>query len=188
MPTTLSDLIDAYQPRTRDEAAIKERFTAFVANHPDCLERSLLIGHITASAWVVNPVGSHIVMVHHRKLHRWLQPGGHADGCRDPETVARTEVREETGLDHLVRIAEVPFDLDIHPIPEHRGTPAHDHFDVRYAFRLQTDQPLVLSDESHQVAWVPINELEQFDPDPSILRMRKKWKQTHSSRSTANGG
>jgi 8-oxo-dGTP pyrophosphatase MutT (NUDIX family) len=146
-----------------------------VATHHDCLERSLQVGHITASAWVVNPAGTHIVLVHHRKLDRWLQPGGHADGCPEVESVARAEVREETGLDDLSLVPPVPFDLDIHPIPTHGATPAHDHYDIRYAFRLQSSQPLVVSDESHQVKWAPIDNLEAFDPDPSILRLRRKW-------------
>ena len=175
MQLPLTDLIDAYRPLTPGDGAIRDRFANFVASQPDCLERSLLMGHITASAWVVNLGGTHIVLVDHRKLDRWLQPGGHADGCPDPESVARTEVHEETGLDDLVLAANAPFDLDIHPIPEHRGVPAHDHYDIRYAFRLRTDQPLVVSDESHQVAWVPIDDLETYDPDPSILRMREKW-------------
>lgn len=175
MKLPLPDLISAYGPFSPEDEAIRDRFAAFVASHPDCLERSLLIGHITASAWVVNPAGTHVVLVDHRKLHRWLQPGGHADGCPDPESVARTEVQEETGLDDLTLAGDVPFDLDIHPIPAHRDVPAHDHYDIRYAFRLRTDQPLVVSDESHQVAWVSIGELEAYDPDPSLLRMRDKW-------------
>ena len=176
MQLPLPDLIRKYRPLSPGDEAIRDRFAAFVASHPDCLERSLLIGHITASAWVVNPAGTHVVLVDHRKLHRWLQPGGHADGCPDPECVARMEVQEETGLDDLDLAGDVPFDLDIHPIPAHRDVPAHDHYDIRYAFRLRTDQPLVVSDESHQVSWVPIGELEAYDPDPSLLRMRDKWR------------
>lgn len=175
MQRPLPDLIDAYRPLTPEDSAIRDRFARFVASHPDCLERSLLIGHITASAWVVNPAATHVVLVDHRKLQRWLQPGGHADGCPDPETVARTEVREETGLDDLAPAGDLPFDLDIHPIPEHRGVPAHEHYDIRFAFRLRTVQPLVVSDESHRVAWVPIGDLEAYEPDPSLLRMRDKW-------------
>lgn len=176
MPRPLSDLIASYTPLPPEDTAIRHRFAAFVAAHPDCLERSLLIGHITASAWVVNPAGTHIVLVHHRKLDRWLQPGGHADGCPDPESVARTEVQEETGLDDLVLAVDVPFDLDIHPIPKHGDVPGHDHYDIRYAFRLRSEQPLLVSDESHEVSWGAIDDLEAFDPDPSILRMRQKWR------------
>ena len=97
------------------------------------------------------------------------------DGCAEAETVARREVEEETGLTDLKLIDPVPFDLDIHPIPKFRGVSAHEHFDVRFAFRASGDLSLRLSDESHDVSWIPIDKLDDYDPDPSILRMRTKW-------------
>jgi 8-oxo-dGTP pyrophosphatase MutT (NUDIX family) len=169
------DLIRTYRPIHADDDRIRTRFIAFVTRYPDCLERSLAIGHITASAWVIDPTGKRVAMVHHRKLARWLQPGGHADGCSEIESVARREVEEETGLADLVLVGPVPFDLDIHPIPEYRGVRAHEHFDVRFAFQTSGSLSLQLSDESHDVAWIPIDRLEACDPDASILRMRDKW-------------
>jgi 8-oxo-dGTP pyrophosphatase MutT (NUDIX family) len=134
---------------------------------------------------VVDATGSRVALIHHRKLDRWLQPGGHADGSPDTEAVARREVLEETGLDHLHKVGPDPFDLDIHPIPAFRDVPAHLHYDVRHAFHLLEESPLVLNDESHEVIWAPIDRLEDFNPDPSILRMREKWlrmaKQAHPS-------
>jgi 8-oxo-dGTP pyrophosphatase MutT (NUDIX family) len=172
---SLPDLIRAYRPIDVDDEKTRVRFIEFVTRHPDCLERSLEIGHITASAWVVDPTGRQVVLVHHKKLDRWLQPGGHADGCSAVETVARREVEEETGLTQLASVGPIPFDLDIHPIPEHRGVRAHEHFDMRIAFRAEGDLSLRLSEESHNVAWIPISELDACNPDPSILRMRLKW-------------
>jgi 8-oxo-dGTP pyrophosphatase MutT (NUDIX family) len=171
----LLDLIRTYRPVDAEDARIRTQFIAFVTRYPDCLERSLVIGHITASAWVIDPTGTRVVMVHHRKLARWLQPGGHADGCPEVQSVARREVEEETGLADLVLVGPAPFDLDIHPIPEYRGVRAHEHFDVRFAFQTSGSLSLQLSDESHDVAWIPIDRLEACDPDPSILRMRDKW-------------
>ena len=171
----LLDLLQSYKTTHPDDPANRERFIKFVEAHPDCLERTLLVGHVTASAWVVDPSRSRVLLVHHRKLDRWLQPGGHVDGSVDTEASARREVLEETGLSDLAPCGPLPFDLDIHPIPGHGQTPAHHHYDVRYAFRLTADQPLVLSDESHEVAWAPIGRLEDYDPDPSLLRMRTKW-------------
>ena len=172
---SLLDLLRAYRPIDGDDDKTRARFIEFVTLHPDCLERSLAVGHVTASAWVVDPTGSQVVLVHHRKLDRWLQPGGHADGCSSVETVARREVEEETGLTQLASVGPIPFDLDIHPIPEYRGIRAHEHFDVRFAFRVTGGPSLRLSEESHEVAWIPISELHACDPDPSILRMRRKW-------------
>lgn len=167
--------IRRYVPRDQPDARTQSRFIEFVGRHQDCCERSLEVGHITASAWVVNPAGSKVVLVHHRKLDRWLQPGGHADGNADTAAVALREVLEETGLGNLLRIGPEPFDLDIHSIPAFGNVPAHLHYDVRHAFRLTEDTPLVLSDESHDLVWAPITELERFHPDASLLRMRDKW-------------
>ncbi|MEZ5275673.1 MAG: NUDIX hydrolase [Opitutaceae bacterium] len=171
----LLELLQSCEPTHPDDPAIRERFIRFVKAHPDCLERSLQVGHVTASAWVVDSTRSMVLLVHHRKLDRWLQPGGHVDGCAETELSARREVLEETGLSDLVRCGPLPFDLDIHPIPGHGTTPAHHHYDIRYAFRLTGDQSLVVSEESHEVAWAPIDRLEDYDPDPSLLRMRTKW-------------
>ncbi len=174
----LPDFIRAYRPIDVDDEKTRTRFSEFVARHPDCLERSLEVGHITASAWVVDPTGRQVVLVHHRKLDRWLQPGGHADGCSAVETVAQREVEEETGLTRLASVGPIPFDLDIHLIPEYRGIRAHEHFDLRFAFSVTGDLSLRLSEESHDVAWIPIDELDAYNPDPSILRMRHKWLNT----------
>jgi hypothetical protein len=72
-----------YQTHYPDETPLIERFMSFVRNHADCFERSLHIGHVTGSAWVVNAPGTHVLLTHHRKLNMWIQLGGHADGDAD---------------------------------------------------------------------------------------------------------
>lgn len=170
------DLIRTYRISHPGDEAIHARFRRFVEAHPDCLERSLTIGHVTASAWVVDASGRNVVLVHHRKLDRWLQPGGHVDGCADLEASARREVLEETGLTNLIPCRTAPFDLDIHLIPAQGRIAAHEHYDVRFAFRLEGRQPLRGNHESHEVLWVEIDRLEDNSPDPSLLRMRDKWR------------
>jgi len=172
---SLLDLIRAYQPIDVDDERTRTRFIEFVTRHPDCLERSLAVGHITASAWVTDPTGTQVVLVHHRQLDRWLQPGGHTDGRSCVQAVARREVEEETGLTLLTSVGPIPFDLDIHPIPEFQDIVAHEHYDVRFAFRVAGSVSLRASAESHSVAWIPIDELDAYDPGPSILRLRSKW-------------
>jgi 8-oxo-dGTP pyrophosphatase MutT (NUDIX family) len=115
------------------------------------------------------------LLTHHRKLGLWLQLGGHADGDRDLVRAALREAQEESGLQGL-SIEDDIFDLDRHWIPEHKGVPAHWHYDVRYIVRAGTDEAFVVSDESHALAWRGIAELAgEADADPSVRRMAQKW-------------
>lgn len=175
----LLQLLASYAAVDSADDACRQRFEAFVANQPRCFERELEIGHVTGAAWIVDRTGTRVLLTHHRKLDLWLQPGGHCDGDPDVEAVALKEAREETGLDGLVRVQEgigSVFDLDIHRIPGRGVFPEHEHFDVRFAFRATAGDAFVVSDESHALAWVPLAELERFTQDPSILRMRTKWR------------
>lgn len=88
-------------------------------------------GHFTASAFVLSPDGTRLLLIFHRKLRMWLQPGGHIEPTdRDLVEAARREVTEETGLDELC-LEDPMFDIDVHRIPAFGETPAHLHHDVR---------------------------------------------------------
>jgi 8-oxo-dGTP pyrophosphatase MutT (NUDIX family) len=174
--------LDAYGQRHGRERETVERFTAFVAAHERCFERALQTpGHVTGSAWIVAPEGDAVLLTHHRKLDLWVQLGGHADGDPDPLAVARREGLEESGLPALEALdpwtgaaPSVPFDVDIHEIPERKGEPAHLHFDVRFAFRAP-HRAVVVSDESHDLAWVPLARIADYTREESMLRMAGKW-------------
>lgn len=148
---------------------------AFVLQHEDCFERSLLVGHMTGSAWVLNAEGSHVLLTHHRKLNRWLQLGGHADGEPDLLKVALREAWEESGIADIVPLQETPFDIDIHRIPERGAEPAHFHYDVRYLLQAPSHARIQVSEESHAIAWVPLDGLaEREDVDEAMRRMVRK--------------
>lgn len=141
----------------------------------NCFNRSLLSGHITASAWVLTPDHEQVAMLHHRKLNRWLQPGGHADGDENVRQVARKELEEETGITDIMPIESSFFDLDIHFIPARKEVAGHEHYDVRFAFVANDSSQLIKNHESNEVAWVAINDLEKMaGNDLSILRMKEK--------------
>jgi len=171
----LLELLRRYRPVDAADATCLSRFTAFVESQPRCFERSLEPGHVTGSAWITSRDGSDMLLTHHRKLNIWVQPGGHADGDPDIAAVAAREALEETGLPGLVSCGDGIFDLDIHPIPARGDTPAHEHFDARFALQATTTEDFQVSTESHALAWVPIDELEKFTREPSLLRMRGKW-------------
>jgi 8-oxo-dGTP pyrophosphatase MutT (NUDIX family) len=145
------------------------------AEGTDPFTRARLAGHFTGSAWLVSADGARALLLHHRKLDRWLQPGGHADGDRDLAAVALREAEEETGLRGL-RVEPGIFDLDRHAIPARGTEPEHWHYDVRYVVRAGDDEGFVVNAESHALAWRPVREIAA-DPaiDPSLRRMAGKW-------------
>jgi hypothetical protein len=110
----LMKLLHEYASRYPEEAQCLERFRSFIRQNPQCFERTLTIGHITGSAWVVNKGGSRALLTHHKKLNQWLQVGGHADGNADVLAVALREAQEESGIATLRPLSKRIFDIDIH--------------------------------------------------------------------------
>jgi 8-oxo-dGTP pyrophosphatase MutT (NUDIX family) len=140
----------------------------------NCFERTHLPGHITGSSWIADPTHTQILLVHHAKLNKWLQPGGHADGDENVLRVALREAEEETGLKNLTVISETPFDVDIHLIPARKDFGEHYHYDIRFLIEADTTEPIIVSEESHDVKWIPLKYLEDWNQEPSILRMKEK--------------
>ncbi len=142
-------------------------------NHQDCFQRTHLPGHITGSSWVVNSDRTKALLVHHAKLNKWVQPGGHADGEENILNVALREAEEETGLMKLNPTKSI-FDVDIHLIPERKDFPEHFHYDIRFLVEADEAEKIVVSDESHDVKWISLSELETFTKERSVLRMKDK--------------
>ena len=165
--------IGNYAGQWPEEAETARRYLSLLA-HPQAFQRTHLPGHITGSAFIVDTSRQFTLLVHHAKLNRWLQPGGHADGETDVVNVALREAREETGVQLLTLVYDTIYDLDIHPIPARADFPGHDHYDVRYLFMASMEEPLVVSEESHDVRWIPLVELERYNDEPSLLRLRAK--------------
>ena len=181
-------MLDAYATRWPAEAATVARFAALLVDPEDPFLRERLAGHFTASAWLVDRSGTRVLLTHHRKLDRWLQLGGHADGVRDFARVALTEAEEESGLRGLA-VEPAIFDLDAHDIPEHKGVPAHVHYDVRFVVRAGENEAFVVSDESHALAWREIASLvDDEDADPSLRRMAGKWIERAGNGKRETGG
>jgi len=145
----------------------------FIEEHPDCLLRSCLSGHLTGSAWIVDASRTRTLLTHHRKLDKWLQPGGHADGQADPLGVALREAEEECGV--AVRpVSTAIFDVDRHLIPARGEVPAHYHYDLRFMLEADPEQPFVVTEESHDLAWVDVAQVPALNPEESMARMVRK--------------
>lgn len=148
---------------------------AFLEKAEQPFDREHASGHFTGSAWLVSRDGGRVLLTHHRKLQRWLQLGGHADGDSDLAAVALREAEEESGLQGLT-VEPGIFDVDRHWIPEHKNEPGHWHYDVRYVVSTGGSEQFVVSDESLELAWISIRELaEAQDADESLQRMAFKW-------------
>lgn len=165
--------------RVPEDAALAGEYAALL-DEPgsDPFARSRLAGHFTGSAWLVSADGSRVLLTHHRKLGRWLQLGGHADGDRDLAAVALREAEEESGLSGLQLPTTAIFDLDRHWIPERSEVPGHWHFDVRYVVVAGANEDFVVSEESLELAWRDIAVLAtDAQADDSMRRMAMRWLQ-----------
>lgn len=168
-------LLATYQPLTVEQGTIQAKIMTFVQDHPNSLARNNYYGHVTASAWVIDPTGEKALLTLHRKIGLWLQLGGHTEDDPDLLAVALREVKEESGFTNLKSVIPGVFDLDIHRIPEIGSEPSHYHFDFRFFLQLQTHQPLIISEESIDLAWYTPEEILQLNTDTSVQRLCQKW-------------
>ncbi len=141
----------------------------FVDAHDDALHRSCRTGHLTGSALVVDADGRRVVVLHHRKLDRWLQPGGHCDGDANLAAVALREATEETGIDGL-RVLPVAVDLDVHEVAPPDDGP-HLHLDVRYLVHAPAGAEPAGNHESNAIRWASVDDLAGLDLDEGTWRM-----------------
>lgn len=170
----LLELLRHYSPTNPAECQMWQDSINFVETQPDCFERWFTLGHITGSAWIIDPTRQHALLMHHRKLNRWFQPGGHADGVTNVQEVALKEAAEETGLADIQPIGSSIFDIDVHLIAARNEMPAHLHYDIRFLFEANPTVPLLGNHESNALRWIQLQEIENYNNSDSILRMVNK--------------
>ncbi len=175
----LAAALRAHVPADAREAAHRARMLDLVAAPGDVLARSHFApGHFTASAFVLSPDATALLLIFHARLGRWLQPGGHFEpGDESVTAAARREVREETGLTDLDEPAAgaggALLDLDVHPIPAHGAEPAHEHFDVRVLLCARSAD-IAPGPDVGGARWVPLAEVGATMTDDSVRRVAAK--------------
>jgi 8-oxo-dGTP pyrophosphatase MutT (NUDIX family) len=174
----LQSLLEQYTPSDEEDSACKTRFLSFVRQQARCFDRGLEVGHVTASAWLLNADMSRALLVHHRKLNRWVQPGGHCESDdADVLAAAIREAQEESGIACIEAARGGIYDIDIHRFPATDREPAHDHYDVRFLLRVcHSGQEVACGPECHALRWVGMEERDLPTNEPSVVRLLKKWK------------
>lgn len=181
-----------YLARYPDEAARLAALAAQLAEDAgDVFGRANMRGHITTSAIVLDASLTQVLLIHHKTLDRWLQPGGHYEAPGSLWDSALREVAEETGLRGLrahPALQGLPLDIDSHAIPANprRQEGAHWHHDYAY-LALAAAAPQALSaqlDEVHEAAWRPLAQLAGL-PNDRLHRVARKLVQLPAAHSTS---
>ena len=170
--SALREQLNSYLPADSSEQGFVARMLELTRAEAACARSHFEPGHFTASAFVLSPDRSELMLIHHRKLGIWVQPGGHIDSIDpDLESAARREVAEEVGLRELqpLTASRALFDIDIHAIPARKDEPRHEHFDVRFAFVAAT-RDFQRSEEVADARWVALDNVATVTSDRSVLR------------------
>lgn len=168
-------MLGRYEPADLREAGFRERMLALVESDAPFGRDSFVPGHFTASAFVLSPERDALLLIFHKKLSLWLQPGGHIEpGDGSVLAAARREVREEVGIAELSVVSgDALFDVDIHVIPERPREPRHEHFDLRFLF-VPASRHFAEGDEVGGAKWVALTKLDSVTRDESVLRAARK--------------
>jgi 8-oxo-dGTP pyrophosphatase MutT (NUDIX family) len=186
----LAALLRAYVPESGEERVHLDRMQTLLRAAGNPFERSHFVpGHFTASAFVLSHDRALLLLIHHAKLDRWLQAGGHIE-AHDPDVLAaaRRELEEEAGLCDLELEIQGVFDLDVHAIPARGAEPRHEHFDVRFLFRARSLE-LRAGSEVKAARWEAVHEVEEITTDASVMRaVRKLMRREAALRASPAGG
>ena len=163
------DVLTHWRAPDPEQESLRASYVDHLASHPDGLWRSCLPDHLTAGALVVSADGAHVLLNLHRKAQRWFHFGGHLEqGDATLAGAALREAAEESGLTSLLVDAE-PLHLSRHAVEfcDPRGTV--DHLDVRFLARAELGAVPVVSQESLDVRWWPVDDLPTDEPDMLAL-------------------
>lgn len=178
----MDNLLAAHVPFDISEEVDIALVRNLICQHPDCYVRSHFTpGHITGSGLLISADGKRVLLNHHKFLNMWIGFGGHADGEKDILSVCRREIMEESGIEDIEPLTQSIVDVSVHPVPENpgKGEPAHQHFDIRYIFRVRNaaNENFAISDESVSLRWCDYDQaMTLVNKNDKITRLLTKWK------------
>lgn len=160
-----------YFPANEQEETDKQTMLRWLRRGGDISIRENLVGHLTASAWVVTPDRKQVLMAYHKLYDSWAWLGGHADGDWNLCRVAEKEAREESGIRELKLVSEEPISLEILPVTGHekkgKYVPCHLHLNLTYLFEADPAQSVQCKpDENSGVAWLDMDSLCEKCSEP----------------------
>lgn len=173
---TLIQQLERYKPWNEQEERDRLLILQCLREQKDIFTRSNRLAHMTASAWVVNPNRSRILMAYHNIYHSWSWLGGHADGEADLLSVAIREVQEESGICHVRPVSEEIFSVESLTVDGHvkrdEYVSSHLHLNVTYLLEASDEESLsIKKDENSGVAW--------FTPEKAVEASTEPWFQEH---------
>ena len=176
MGYALTEQIYAYQPWNEQEERDKEMILQMLETKDNIFTRENRLAHMTASAWIVNPEKTKVLMAYHNIYQSWSWLGGHADGEQDLLKVALKEVKEESGICHVTPVSEQIYSLEVLTVDGHvkRGAyvSSHLHLNVTYLLAAQeTDELHIKEDENSNVGW--------FSLEDAVAASTETWFQEH---------
>jgi 8-oxo-dGTP pyrophosphatase MutT (NUDIX family) len=168
----LMEQIANYIPYNEQEERDQNLILNWIEEQENAFSRENKMAHMTASAWVVNPERSKVLMVYHNIYDSWSWLGGHADGETDLLSVALREVKEEAGISKVRPVSEDIFSLESLTVDGHvkKGTYVSSHLHMNVTYLLEADPEETLSvkaDENSGVAW--------FSPEEALARSTEPW-------------
>lgn len=175
-----------YIPFNEQEERDKKLLLEWLSE-PDVFERKNERAHFTASAWVVNPERTKVLMIYHNIYDSWAWMGGHADGEENLFAVAEREAKEESGITDIKAISEEIASVEILTVNGHekRGkyVPSHLHLNATYFFEAPEEQELsVKPDENSGVMWIDMDDIKNKSSEkwfveriyPKLIEKTKK--------------
>lgn len=163
--------LTAFVPFNGQEARDRELLLDCLGREPEVLTRKNPLAHFTASAWVVNPAHTRVLMAYHNIYRSWSWLGGHADGESDLLAVALREVREESGIRSARPVSRDIFSVEALTVDGHekRGAYVSSHLHLNVTYLLEADEEEALSikpDENSGVRWFTLEESETVPSEP----------------------
>jgi 8-oxo-dGTP pyrophosphatase MutT (NUDIX family) len=180
-------VLQAWAPPSAEQAALRDRYVAHLESAPDGLRRTCYPDHLTASTLVLSADGERVLLTLHAKAQRWFQLGGHSEpGDETLAGAAEREAVEESGLAGL-RVEPTPVQLSEHAVPFCDTRGGVHHLDVRFLAVADDGAEPVVSDESLDVRWWPVDALPDDDLADLVALALRRCSAAQSTSSPGGG-